>query len=149
MTSVTDAPGTPLPFSRSRSGRTIVGRAIGWLRVNLFASISSTIVTLLLLFVLAKAAAGLVQWAFWNAVWSVPGSDTSACRAVHGLGACWAVIPEKLRFILFGTYPFDQQWRPALAMLAFMALFYVSSRRKWWRKELVLVWAAALSRLKY
>jgi len=145
MTSVTDAPGTPLPFSRSRSGRTIVGRAIGWLRVNLFASISSTIVTLLLLFVLAKAAAGLMQWAFWNAVWSVPGSDTSACRAVHGLGACWAVIPEKLRFILFGTYPFDQQWRPALAMLAFMALFYVSSRRKWWRKELVLVWAAALS----
>ncbi len=145
MTSVTDAPGTPLPFSRSRSGRTIVGRAIGWLRVNLFASISSTIVTLLLLFVLAKAAAGLVQWAFWNAVWSVPGSDTSACRAVHGLGACWAVIPEKLRFILFGTYPFDQQWRPALAMLAFMALFYVSSRRKWWRKELVLVWAAALT----
>jgi general L-amino acid transport system permease protein len=145
MTSVTDAPGTPLPFSRSRSGRTIVGRAIGWLRINLFASISSTIVTLLLLFVLAKAAAGLVQWAFWNAVWSVPGSDTSACRAVHGLGACWAVIPEKLRFILFGTYPFDQQWRPALAMLAFMALFYVSSRRKWWRKELVLVWAAALS----
>jgi len=145
MTSVTDAPGTPLPFSRSRSGRTIVGRAIGWLRINLFASISSTIVTLLLLFVLAKAAAGLVQWAFWNAVWSVPGSDTSACRAVHGLGACWAVIPEKLRFILFGTYPFDQQWRPALAMLAFMALFYVSSRRKWWRKELVLVWAAALT----
>jgi len=145
MTSVTDAPGTPLPFSRSRSGRTIVGRAIGWLRINLFASISSTIVTLLLLFVLAKAAAGLVQWAFWNAVWSVPGSDTSACRAVHGLGACWAVIPEKLRFILFGTYPFDQQWRPALAMLAFMALFYVSSRRIWWRKELVLVWAAALT----
>ncbi|WMT75458.1 amino acid ABC transporter permease [Bradyrhizobium sp. Ash2021] len=145
MTSVTDAPGTPLPFSRSRSGRTIVGRAIGWLRVNLFASISSTIVTLLLLFGLAKAAAGLVQWAFWNAVWSVPGSDTSACRAVHGLGACWAVIPEKLRFILFGTYPFDQQWRPALAMLAFMALFCVSSRRKWWRKELVLVWAAALT----
>src|SRR6266481_7683438 len=145
MTSVTDAPGTPLPFSRSRSGRTIVGRAIGWLRVNLFASISSTIVTLLLLFVLAKAAAGLVQWAFWNAVWSVPGSDTSACRAVHGLGACWAVIPEKLRFILFGTYPFDQQWRPALAMLVFIALFYVSSRREWWRKELALLWAAALT----
>src|SRR5260370_2993555 len=145
MTSVTDAPGTPLPFRRSRSGRTIVGRAIGWLRVNLFALFSSTIVTLLLLFVVGKRAGGLVEWAFWNAVWSVPGSDTSACRAVHGIGACWAVIPEKLRFILFGTYPFDQQWRPALAMLAFMALFYVSSRRKWWRKELVLVWAAALT----
>ena len=144
MTSVTDAPGNPLPFSRSRSGRTITSRAISWLRANLFASISSSIVTLLLFFVLAKAFVGLAQWGFLNAVWSVPGSDTSACRAVRGLGACWAVIPEKLRFILFGTYPFDQQWRPALAMLAFIALFYVSSRRQWWRRELVLVWAAAL-----
>jgi general L-amino acid transport system permease protein len=145
MTSVTDAAGNPLPFGRSRSGRTIVGRTIGWLRANLFASISSSIVTLLLFFVLAKAFVGLAQWGFLNAVWSVPGSDTSACRAVRGLGACWAVIPEKLRFILFGTYPFDQQWRPALAMLAFIALFYVSSRRQWWRKELVLVWATALT----
>jgi general L-amino acid transport system permease protein len=145
MTSVTDAPGNPLPFGRSRSDRTIVGRAIGWLRANLFASISSSIVTLLLFFVLAKAFVGLAQWGFLNAVWSVPGSDTSACRAIRGLGACWAVIPEKLRFILFGTYPFDQQWRPALAMLVFLALFYASSRRQWWRKELVLVWAAALT----
>jgi general L-amino acid transport system permease protein len=145
MTSVTDAPGNPLPFSRSRSGQTITSRAISWLRANLFASISSSIVTLLLFFVLAKAFVGLAQWGFLNAVWSVPGSDTSACRAVRGLGACWAVIPEKLRFILFGTYPFDQQWRPALAMLTFIALFVVSSRRTWWRKELILVWAAALT----
>ena len=69
----------------------------------------------------------------------------SACRAIRGLGACWAVIPEKFRFILFGTYPYDQQWRPALATLTFIALFYLSSRRSWWRKELVLVWAAALA----
>src|ERR1700692_4473246 len=145
MTSVTDAPGNPLPFSRSRSGRTPTRRAIGWLRANLFASISSTVVSLLLIAVLVKAFASLAQWGFWNAVWTVPGNDTNACRAVRGLGACWAVIPEKLRFILFGTYPFDQQWRPALATLTFIALFFLSSRRKWWRKELVLVWAAALT----
>jgi general L-amino acid transport system permease protein len=145
MTSVTNAPGNPLPFSRSRSGRTLTRRAIGWLRVNLFASISSTVVSLLLIAVLVKAFASLAQWGFWNAVWTVPGNDTNACRAVRGLGACWAVIPEKLRFILFGTYPFDQQWRPALATLTFIALFFLSSRRKWWRKELVLVWAAALT----
>src|SRR6202048_2277687 len=144
MTSVTDAAGNPLPFSRSRSSRTLTRRAIGWLRVNLFASISSTVVSLLLIAVLVKAFASLAQWGFWNAVWTVPGNDTTACRAVRGLGACWAVIPEKLRFILFGTYPFDQQWRPALATLTFIALFFVSSRRSWWRKELVLVWVAAL-----
>src|ERR1700719_4703106 len=144
MTSVTDIPRNPLPFSPSGSGRTVIGRAIGWLRANLFASIPSAIVTLLLFFVLAKALIGLAQWGFLNAIWTVPGNDTNACRAVRGLGACWAVIPEKLPFILFGTYPFDQQWRPALATLTFIALFLVSSRRSFWRKELVLVWAGAL-----
>src|SRR6201999_3157329 len=92
-----------------------------------------------------KALVSLVQWGLLNAVWSVPGSDTSTCRAAHGIGACWAVIPEKYRFILFGTYPYDQQWRPALAVLVFIALFFVSSRRSFWRKEIVLIWAGALS----
>ncbi len=73
-----------------------------------------------------------------------PDNRTDACRAIRGLGACWAVIPEKYRFILFGTYPYDQQWRPALAILTFIALFLVSSRRNFWRKELALLWAAAL-----
>src|ERR1700730_10283478 len=144
MTSVTDAPENPLPFGRSRSRRSGSGRAIRWLRANLFASIPSTVISLLLIFLLAKAIVSLVQWGFWNAMWSVPDNQPGACRAIRGLGACWAVIPEKYRFILFGTYPFDQQWRPALAVVTFIALFVVSSRRSWWRKELVLAWATAL-----
>jgi general L-amino acid transport system permease protein len=144
MTSATDAPENPLPFGRSRSRRAGSRGAIGWLRANLFSSIPSTIISLLLIFLLAKACASLVQWGYWNAIWTVPGNQTSACRAIRGLGACWAVIPEKYRFILFGTYPFDQQWRPALAILTFIALFFLSSRHSWWRRELVLVWVAAL-----
>jgi general L-amino acid transport system permease protein len=154
MTLVTDVPANPNPFNRNplspaplgppRSGWAH-GRAIRWLRANLFGSISSSIITLLIGAVLIKAFVSLARWGFWNAVWTVPGSDTSACRAVRGLGACWAVIPEKYRFILFGTYPFDQQWRPAISVLVFIALFYLSSRRRWWRKELALVWAAALA----
>ncbi len=144
MTSISDAPQNPLPYSRPRSRRTFGGRIVGWLRQNLFKSIPSTIISLLLIFLLAKACVSFVQWGFWNAVWSVPGSDTNACRTLRGIGACWAVIPEKFRFILFGTYPFDQQWRPGLATLTFVALFLVSSRRSLWRKELVLVWVASL-----
>jgi len=139
-----DAPENQLPLARPRSRRTLAGRAIGWLRANLFSSITSSVVTLLLLFVLGKALVSLGQWGFWNAIWFLPDYNSSACRAIRGLGACWAVIPEKLRFILFGTYPFDQQWRPAAAMLIFLALFYLSSRPQWWRKELALLWAAAL-----
>ena len=116
-----------------------------WMRANLFSSITSTIISLLLFALIAKMLVSFVQWGIWDAVWSVPGNDTSACRAARGLGACWAVIPEKYRFILFGTYPYEEQWRPAIATLVFIALFYVSSLRSFWRRELVLIWAVALS----
>jgi general L-amino acid transport system permease protein len=121
MTSMTDVSDDPLPLARRRGRKPPGGRVVQWLRANLFSSIPNAIITLLLIFVLGKAAVSLVQWGYLNAVWSVPGNDTGACRALRGLGACWAVIPEKYRFILFGTYPFDQQWRPALVTLAFIA----------------------------
>lgn len=143
MTVLTDVPGDPRPFMppRSRSGF----RALRWLRVNLFASIPSALITLVLVLLAGKAVVSLVEWGIAHAVWSVPGNQTNACRAVRGLGACWAVIPEKYRFILFGTYPFDEQWRPALATALFIALFYLSSLRRFWRRQLILLWAAALA----
>lgn len=137
-------PQDPLPLGRPRVQRSLGGHFVAWLRANLFPSISSSIVTLLLLAVLGKACLSFWQWGIANAIWSVPGSDTGACRALRGLGACWAVIPEKYRFILFGTYPFDEQWRPALVVAIFVALFVASSRRSFWRKQLVLLWALAL-----
>jgi general L-amino acid transport system permease protein len=143
MTAMTDTPQSPLPF-QSRYRKTAGGRIFVWLRTNLFASIPSSVISVLLIFVLAKALISFLQWGFWNAIWILPGDQTGPCRAIRGIGACWAVVPEKYRFILFGTYPFDQQWRPALATLIFIALFFVSSRRNWWRRELMLVWAGAL-----
>lgn len=138
-------PQVPLPIGRPRVQRTLGGHIALWLRTNLFPSVTSTIVTLLLLAVLGKACIALWQWGIANAIWFVAGNDTSACRALRGVGACWAVIPEKYRFILFGTYPFDEQWRPALVVVIFIALFAVSSRRSFWRKELFLLWVAALA----
>jgi general L-amino acid transport system permease protein len=131
-------------LSRPQSGSSATRRAWRWLRANLFSSISSSLITLLLIALLVKIVASLAQWGLWDAVFSVPGNDTSACRAARGLGACWAVIPEKYRFILFGTYPFDQQWRPALATLVFIALFFLSTRRGLWGRRLIYLWATAL-----
>ncbi|MGY8661834.1 amino acid ABC transporter permease [Bradyrhizobium sp. UFLA05-109] len=141
MTAVTDIPESPRAMRRPQSGN----RVLRWLRANLFSSIPNGIITLVLFAVLAKGVVSFVQWGIANAVWLTPPNDSSACRAARGAGACWAVIPEKYRFILFGTYPFDEQWRPALAVLLFIALFYVSSRRAWWRRELVYVWIAVLA----
>ena len=144
MAATADVPEDPRSLRRTQSGRGPVNRALRWLRANLFSSVANSLTTLVLLALVIKGLAGLAQWGIWDAVWETPGNDSSACRAVRGVGACWAVIPEKYRFILFGTYPFDQQWRPALAVVVFIALFYLSTRRFLWRRELVYLWIAAL-----
>ncbi|MDN8617350.1 amino acid ABC transporter permease [Variovorax ginsengisoli] len=124
------------------------GDPLAWARRNLFYSWSSTIITILLAAVLAKGAIALVNWAFINAIWSVPsgpqGPITDSCRALEGAGACWAIIADKYRFMLFGMYPFDEQWRPAIVTVLFISLYVVSSRKSFWRASLAGIWVAAL-----
>ncbi|TDH62045.1 amino acid ABC transporter permease [Dankookia rubra] len=116
-----------------------------WLRANLFSSWINTAVTLVVAYFLVRWAIGFVEWGIVNAVWSVPDNQTQACRDLRGIGACWAVITEKHRFILFGTYPYEEHWRPALCVLLFVGLYIVSAMRRFWRKELALVWIGVLT----
>jgi len=44
------------------------------------------------------------------------------------------------RFILLGSYPFDQQWRPTVACLLFISLYAVSTLRSFWRPWLLALW---------
>ena len=124
-------------------------RPVDWARANLFGSWWSTAVTLLLAWGIIRALWGFIGWAFVHAVYSVPHAadgapDTAPCRAVQGVGACWAVVPEKYRYILFAFYPYDQQWRPALSVALFVALYAVTANRRFWRRELGLIWLATL-----
>src|SRR5439155_26283039 len=80
------------------------------------------------------------DWAFLDAVWR---PDAKACREASG--ACWGFIAEKHRFILFGTYPFEQHWRPALATILLVFLWGFSLARAFWRWWLALVWLAGLT----
>jgi general L-amino acid transport system permease protein len=83
------------------------------------------------------------RWAFVNATWHLPeGVSSAACRAARSEGACWAVVTERFRFILFGAYPFHEQWRPAVVCILFVLLYLASARRAWWRRELILAWIA-------
>jgi len=124
------------------------GGAFAWTRKHLFYSLFSTITTLVLAAIILKMLAAGVQWAFLNAIWSVPegpqGVVTDSCRAIQGSGACWAVIGEKYRFILFGMYPFDEHWRPAFVIALFIGLYLVSVQKRFWRIELAWLWAATL-----
>lgn len=125
------------------------GGAVAWARRHLFYSWGSTLTTIVLVAVLLKGAYAIVQWAFIQAIWTVPqgpqGPITDSCRALEGAGACWAVIGEKYRFILFGMYPFDEQWRPAIVIALFIGLFVVSAMRRFWRIELAAVWVVTLA----
>lgn len=134
--------GRPLVTARTTGGVTI---AVGWVRANLCSSWWSTAVTVLLAYLLVRGCMALVQWSVLEAVWSVPAGDTNACRMVQGAGACWAVVTAKYRFILFGTYPHVEQWRPALCVGLFVALYAASAQRVLWRRELVLIWIATLT----
>ncbi|HEY2132559.1 MAG TPA: ABC transporter permease subunit, partial [Acetobacteraceae bacterium] len=122
---------------------------LGWARANLFGSVWSTAVTLALGYVIVRVLFSLILWGVVNAVWSVPYGntgipDTAICQNVKGVGACWAVLADKYRLILFGRYPYAEQWRPALVVLLFVGLYVVSGMRRFWRKELVLIWLVTL-----
>jgi general L-amino acid transport system permease protein len=145
-TAVSRVPGDT---SAPRAAPVATTGAVAWLRANLFSSWISTAVTLALGYLLLRWAMGFIDWAFVNAIWSVPvvngQAQTNACRDIKGTGACWAVINEKHRFILFGTYPFEEHWRPALVCLLFVGLYTVSAMRRFWSWHLIPIWALTLT----
>src|SRR5258708_14336416 len=98
--------------------------ALRWLRENLFNSWLNAVLTVLALGLIYLFASRFIAWGLINAVWSGP---ASACE---GKGACWAVLGEKGRFILFGRYPYEEQYRPALFLLLFVGLVAVSTIRR-------------------
>jgi len=123
--------------------------AMAWARANLFNSWLSTAVTLLLAYLIIRYSISFVEWAFFNAIWQVPvvngQAQTAACREIKGVGACWAVITEKHRFILFGTYPYDEHWRPLLVCFLFVGLYVISAMRRFWNWRLVPIWVGTLT----
>ncbi|HEX4918074.1 MAG TPA: amino acid ABC transporter permease [Limnobacter sp.] len=72
-----------------------------------------------------------LDWAVLNAVFQ---PDLQACQAAAGQGACWGVVAEKWRIILFGRYPLEAQWRAGLVLVLWTALlFATAARRLPWR----------------
>ncbi|QYU69022.1 amino acid ABC transporter permease [Leptolyngbya sp. 15MV] len=140
---------TATPEAAPRAAPITTTGAVAWAKANLFSNWLSTAVTLVLAYLIVRYTVGFIEWAFVNAIWSVPfvnnQPQTQACRDIKGVGACWAVIAEKHRFILFGTYPFEEHWRPALVCVLFVALYIVSAMRRFWSLILVPIWLVTLT----
>jgi general L-amino acid transport system permease protein len=80
---------------------------VAWLRANLFSGIMSSIVTVVVVLILARAAIAVGDWALTDARWSV--------------------ITGSLRLFLVGQYPGDQAWRIWLALLVLSVLAGLSA----------------------
>jgi general L-amino acid transport system permease protein len=114
---------------------------MSWARRHLFSTWPNALATLAIVWVAWRLLPPFVEWALLDAVWQ---GDSQRCRAAQGQGACWTFIAERYRFILFGTYPFEEHWRPALATVLLLALWAMSAMRRFWKPMLFRVWLAGL-----
>ena len=113
---------------------------IAWRR-ELWGSPLRSAATVLLVALIGWAGWQVLDWAVVRAVF-LP--DAEACK-VAGRGACWGVIAEKWRPILFGRYPYEAQWRPAIAITALSATTLFSAWPRSWRWWLLPLWVAVLA----
>ncbi|MBV6632478.1 MAG: amino acid ABC transporter permease [Alphaproteobacteria bacterium] len=114
---------------------------IAWLRIKLFNTWYNSLLTLIVGYVVIDLGIGIVDWALVSASFSdVPPDE---CRASVS-GACWSFVHNWWRFILFGLYPYDDQWRPALFLALAIAMIGFSCWPGSWRKSLAYMWGVAL-----
>jgi general L-amino acid transport system permease protein len=131
----------PFQFDAPRMART----SLRWMRQNLFNTWYNSLLTLLALAILYEAVTGLATWGLINAALFRfdNGSilfDRKVCDGVTG--ACWAFVVSNWYLFFFGTYPYDERWRPMLAFGVVIVMGLVSlhprARKNWWLRGLWL-----------
>ena len=105
----------------------------GWIRQNLFSSISNSLLTIISVVLLYYLVDGIIGWFFLDAVFDA--DSKIACRKIDD-GACWAVITRRVGQFVYGFYPEAERWRIDITFLtmfvAFAPLLYPDiPKRKW------------------
>ena len=105
----------------------------GWIRQNLFSSISNSLLTIISVVLLYYLIDGIIGWFFLDAVFDA--DSKIACRKIDD-GACWAVITRRVGQFVYGFYPEAERWRIDITFLtmfvAFAPLLYPDiPKRKW------------------
>ena len=106
---------------------------------RLFGGPLTSVATVILAVIALGFGYQIVMWGIVHAVWYAPG-DGAACR--DAAGACWAVVPEKYRVMLFGSYPYDEHWRGALIVAIWIVWAVLSASRLVPSRAKILGWLA-------
>ena len=112
---------------------------VGWIRENLFSSPFNSVLTILVLLLLWQTVPPFFEWAFIKSNWFASAQDCKDCE-----GACWSVVTQNLRFIFFGFYPYEEQWRPMTAIGLFLILLGFTWHKRFWKKPLAYAWMAGV-----
>ncbi|MCA2014306.1 amino acid ABC transporter permease [Cereibacter sphaeroides] len=108
------------------------------LRRAYFASPLTGLVTLLSVAILAWLAWTVLDWTVLQATFD---ADANQAICAERAGACWSVIANRWRIILFGLYPLDEQWRAGVACAVVALVIVLSCLPLMWRfSRLALVW---------
>jgi len=112
---------------------------LGWIRTNLFKGWLNSCLTIITVYILWLSIPPFIRWAFVDSLWFSTGAQ---CQQTSG--ACWSVITANIRFITFGFFPYEQQWRPFVAMVLLVCLLFYSQNRNHWKKPLAYAWVLGL-----
>jgi len=109
------------------------------IKARYFATRRDTVITVVFAALVAWVLWSLIDWALLNATFAPNASDI--CREdLHG-GACWSVVSTRWRIVLFGLYPFEEQWRSAIACAAMVAVAVLSCVPWFWSaKRMAPLW---------
>jgi general L-amino acid transport system permease protein len=118
-----------------------IGRFYAWARGNLFNSWFSAVLTLAIVLALVRIVPPVFDWAVTRA--SVTAPNIAACHERGG--ACWAFIVDWYRFLLFGRFPYQEQWRPGAVIVIFLALLLATCDRRLMGRPLAALWIIGLA----
>lgn len=133
---------TAMPKPRMPSRPPVVARLdlIAWLQAKLFNSLSNTVITLIVAYCLVRLLLGWWDWLVIKGTWHP--ADIRTC--IDSGGACWAFLQDKWRLILFGTFPYEEQWRAALSLVVFAAMAVTTALPAVWTTSERRRWLAAM-----
>jgi general L-amino acid transport system permease protein len=139
---MTVAAPTPVPSAiEPREPPPRPGGLLAWVRRSFFSSVPSAVATLVVVAGLVWFFPRALDWLVLRAVWR---PDYEACRALDHHAACWGFVAEKHRLVLFGRYPYAEQWRPLVGTALFLVALAASAHPRAWRRWLLLAWVPVL-----
>ncbi len=96
-----------------------------WLKSKLFRNPIDTIFTLAIVALALYLIPKIVDWFVISADFA--GDTRTACSSG---GACWVFIKVRMEQIFFGFYDEEEQWRPVVAFIVFLACLVYSATRR-------------------